>query len=88
MIAAVFSDIHSNLQAFDVCLDYAFSHKAEHFIFLGDYVSGCAYPDRTMDRIYEVQKEIPCTFIRGNREEYMLDYRDGKKEKWEYGSGT
>ncbi|MBQ1369231.1 MAG: hypothetical protein IIY45_14275, partial [Firmicutes bacterium] len=39
-------------------------------------------------RIYQVQKEFPCTFIRGNREEYMLDYRDGKKEKWEYGSGT
>ena len=88
MIIAVLADIHSNYQAFRACLDYAQKQQAEYYLLLGDYISGCAYPERTMDLLYELMDTHPCTLIRGNREEYMLSYRAGNEPEWTYTSGT
>jgi len=75
--AAVLSDIHSNVIALQACVDDALSHGAEEFVFLGDYVSDLADPQRTMDLLYELQSRYSCRFVRGNRDRYMLDCRDG-----------
>ena len=88
MIIAVLADIHSNYQAFQACLQYAEQKQADHYLLLGDYISGCPYPERTLDLLYELIRTHPCTLIRGNREEYMLSYRDGKEHPWTYSSGT
>ena len=87
MTIALLSDIHSNSAALKTCLDYARSRGADSYILLGDYVSECAYPERTMDMLYELRREFPCEFIRGNREEYMLANR-ARPEGWAYNSGT
>lgn len=79
---AVLSDIHSNYQAFKTCLDYAFNVRIEHFLFLGDYVSDCAFPQRTMELLYELQDRYHCWFIKGNREEYLLHHKEGKEDGW------
>lgn len=74
----VFSDIHSNYFAIKACYDHAISEGASHFIFLGDYVSDLSEPQKTMELIYTINLNHPCYFVRGNRERYMLDCKEGK----------
>ena len=70
MRLAVFSDVHSNHHALKACLKEAEKQKADGYIFLGDYISDCANPHETMKLIYRAKQEMPCWFVRGNREEY------------------
>lgn len=75
--AAVFSDIHSNYHAFLACYEDAVKKGAELFLFLGDYVSDLADPQKTMDLVYAIREKYPTVCLRGNRERYMLECRKG-----------
>lgn len=86
MDIAVLADIHSNNIALKTCIDYALQRGVEHFLLLGDYISDCPYPQETMRILYELQKKYHCWFIRGNREEYMIDYRANGEKGWFYSS--
>lgn len=74
--AAVFSDIHSNYHAFRACYEDAVAHGAELFIFLGDYISDLADPQRTLDLVYKIRSQYPTVCLRGNRERYMLECKN------------
>ena len=74
---AVLSDIHSNYHAFKACYEDALQKGCSHFIFLGDYVSDLAEPERTMDLVYEIRSRFPTVCLRGNREQYMLEQEQG-----------
>ena len=74
---AVFSDIHGNYHAFKACYEDAIKHGAEQFLFLGDYVSDLAAPRKTMDLVYELRERFPTVCLRGNRERYMLECKQG-----------
>lgn len=76
MRLAVFSDVHSNHHALKACLKEAEKQKADGYIFLGDYISDCANPHETMKLIYRAKQETPCWFVRGNREEYVLNHHN------------
>lgn len=82
MDIAVLSDIHSNYIAFERCLEYALSRGISRFIFLGDYVGEFAYPERTMELLFSCQEKCKCTFIRGNKEEYWIEYRRENGNNW------
>ncbi len=88
MLIAVLSDIHGNARALKACLGHARERGAQGYVFLGDYISDGAYPQRTMEQVYDCAARFDCRFIRGNREEYMLDYRAGKISGWQDGSST
>jgi putative phosphoesterase len=77
MRVAVLSDIHSNYHAFKACYADAVNCGADSFLFLGDYVSDLAEPEKTMELVYEIQARYPTVCLRGNREGYMLDCADG-----------
>lgn len=87
MILAVFSDIHSNHTALEACMREAEKRQASLWIFLGDYVSDCAYPRETMKLLYRAKKEHACVFIKGNREEYVLSHHKNGSD-WHYGATT
>lgn len=55
MDIAVISDIHGNNIALERCLEYSFAQGINTFIFLGDYIGELAYPERTMQRLYELK---------------------------------
>lgn len=74
---AVFSDIHSNLHGFQACYLDAKAHGADSFIFLGDYISDLADPQKTLDLVYEIKARYPTVCLRGNRERYMLEHEQG-----------
>lgn len=86
MEIAVLSDVHSNYIALDTCMDYIKKRKIDTLIFLGDYLADMAHPQKTMERIYRIKEEYNCIFIRGNKEDYWRDHRDGKSPYWKKGS--
>ena len=77
MRVAVLSDIHSNYYAFRACYEDAAKCGAESFIFLGDYVSDLAEPQKTLELVYEIQSKYPTVCLLGNRERYMLECEEG-----------
>ena len=78
MRIAAFGDIHSNHIALEACLAKLEQIGVDGIAFLGDYVSDCACPQKTLELMREASKRYRCWFIRGNREEYMIDHADGK----------
>lgn len=80
MKLAVLSDIHSNHHALKACLDQLERQHVEGLLFLGDYVSDCPYPEKTMDLIYDAADKYKTWFVRGNREELMIDKMLGNIE--------
>ena len=85
---AVLSDIHGNYAAFQKCLDYAENIGIDTFIFLGDYLGELAYPQKTMDILYSVKEKYKCFFIKGNKEDYWINYEKEPKGWNEYDSTT
>ena len=58
MRLAVFSDVHSNHFALEACFAAAERRGADLWIFLGDYISDCAEPHRTMELLYRARREL------------------------------
>lgn len=85
---AVLSDIHGNYIALQRCLDYAIHRGVDTFLFLGDYLGELAYPQKTMDIVYSLKDQYPCFFIKGNKEEYWINYEKEAKGWKEYDSTT
>lgn len=68
MKLAVFSDIHSNYYALRACLEWVGENETDGIVLLGDYVSDCAYPQKTMGLLYQAEKQYKTWFISGNRD--------------------
>lgn len=88
MKIAVMADIHSNHIALERCIAEAKHRGVEEFLFLGDYLGELAYPERTLGILQILKEEYPCTFIKGNKENYWIDHEAGKHYDWEWKGGT
>ena len=86
MKIAAFSDIHSNHFALEAALDRATQCHIDAAVFLGDYVSDCACPQKTLALLRQAASRWPAWFIRGNREEYLLAHQANPDDGWHYGS--
>jgi diadenosine tetraphosphatase ApaH/serine/threonine PP2A family protein phosphatase len=62
---AIFSDVHSNLEALEAVLRDAEEHKCTHFVCLGDVVGYNANPHECVARI----RELGCPVVKGNHDE-------------------
>lgn len=85
---AVLADIHSNYVALERCMEYARERGIGRFLFLGDYIGEFAYPERTMELLRRYEGAWDCAFIRGNKENYWLGYRDAGERGWAEKSST
>lgn len=88
MRLAVLADIHGNDTAFKECVDYALSKDITTFMVLGDYGGELPHFRETMDYLYDLRKRYTCYCIRGNREEYMLNYRKAGETGWKKGNSA
>ena len=88
MRTAVMADIHGNHIALEACAEEARKRGAEEFLFLGDYLGELAFPEKTMDLLDQIRKEFPCTFIRGNKENYWIDRQKGLNPDWIWEAGS
>lgn len=85
MKIAVMADIHSNIEAFRTCVTEAEKQQVSEFLFLGDYLGDLACPQETLALLKDISNKYPCTFIRGNKEEYWINNRKQSNVQWEYG---
>jgi diadenosine tetraphosphatase ApaH/serine/threonine PP2A family protein phosphatase len=74
-LLAIFSDIHSNREAFDTCLAAARAEGAERFVFLGDLVGYGADPAYVVDRVAQLRAE-GALVVRGNHDAAIGAARD------------
>lgn len=88
MQIAVLSDIHGNHVAFEACVEEVLKRNINIFIFLGDYVGELAYPQKTMELLYSLKEKYECHFLRGNKEDYWIDYRNAGETGWKYNDST
>lgn len=88
MNIAVFSDIHGNHAALQACIDYCVSKGITNYVLLGDYITDCPYPQKTLDLIRVLDKYFNCYIVRGNREDYLLNYRRSSDKNWKKGSAS
>lgn len=88
MKLGVLSDIHCGYRPLAACLDMLLERGAEGFLLLGDYVSDLPNPERTMEMLRALSAQYPCWAVRGNRENSMLERREGSCRNWRYDSGS
>ena len=88
MDIAVFADIHGNNVALQACVDYCMGKGITNYILLGDFIGDCPGVKKTMELIYVLRQYFTCYTVRGNREEYMLNYRKAGETGWMKGSGS
>lgn len=78
MKIAVLSDIHGNLNAFNAVLKDINDLGISQYIIAGDHISDCPQPNEVL----EIVKSLNAYVIRGNREEYVLNYHKGMHDEW------
>lgn len=88
MKIVVLSDIHGNYIALQKCVDYALSENIDTLVFLGDYVGELAYPQKTMEIIYSLKEKYNCFFVKGNKEDYWIDYQANGEKGWNESDST
>ncbi len=71
MKIALLSDIHSNLQALQACLDHAQAQGAQQFALLGDLIGYGADPGPVLDKVMALV-EAGAACVRGNHDEAAL----------------
>lgn len=79
MKIAVLADIHSNLSALNAVLNKCKELNISHYIIAGDHISDCPSPIEVIDLLLELN----ATYIKGNREQYILDYLSSCSNDWE-----
>jgi predicted phosphodiesterase len=62
---AIFSDIHSNLEALEAVLQHSEERAATHYVCLGDVVGYNANPHECVQRV----REMDCPIVKGNHDE-------------------
>lgn len=77
MKIAVLSDLHGNIIAFEEAIKDAKSQGVEIFIVLGDIITDLPITDEIIDKV----KELTPYVIKGNREQYLLQYEQTKEDK-------
>ncbi len=83
MRLAFLADVHGNHRALTACLDALPKYSPDAVCILGDFVTDCPYPERTLALLRACARAYPTRFIRGNREEYMIAHRrDPESERW------
>ena len=85
MRIAAIGDIHSNHIALERCIEWIDKNHIDAIAFLGDYVTDCPYPQKTISLLRDLQQRYTTWFVRGNREEYMINYRKDPTD-WRYSS--
>ena len=86
MKIAAIGDIHGNHYALEACLEQIEKLHIQTIAFLGDYITDCPCPEKTIALLRQAQERYQTYFVRGNREDYMLSHHDDPNDGWTYGS--
>lgn len=82
-------DIHGCARTLNRLLDCLAPAADDHLVFVGDYIDRGPDSNGVIERLLDLQKGIPCTFLRGNHEALMLAYLDqGEYDLWHVNGGV
>jgi putative phosphoesterase len=76
---AILSDIHANLLALDAVLADAETQHVDGLTIAGDLITDGPDTAEVLKRV----RSLNCPVIMGNREDYILRYRNGEKPAWD-----
>lgn len=71
----LFADLHSNLEAFDACMEQAKELGVTRMVFLGDIVGYNANPGALIDRIGELVADQKAIAVLGNHDQAVFEDR-------------
>jgi len=77
-------DTHGNYVAFEQAVAYAIENNATGFIFTGDYGTDFLQMHECLALIQKIQSLYPTWVIKGNREDYLINYEKSDKTGWKY----
>lgn len=85
----VIGDIHGGYLALNQVLERAKVSSLDTLIFLGDYVDGWSQAVEVIDLLLELKAKQPCIFMKGNHEEFLINWLKTKqiKASWELHGG-
>lgn len=79
---AILSDIHGNIFALKECFKYIDEMDIDSIIFCGDYITDVPKSHEVIEFIKLIMKKYKCYIIRGNRENYIIEYSKNKNLNW------
>ncbi|MFA5604058.1 MAG: metallophosphoesterase family protein [Bacilli bacterium] len=82
MKIAVLSDIHGNLEALKKCFEVIDNSNIKGVVFCGDYLSDIPQTKEVINYIKEKTLQYKTWIVRGNREDYIIDYHESDDKKW------
>jgi predicted phosphodiesterase len=74
----LFADLHSNLEAFDACMERAKELSVTRMVFLGDIVGYNADPGALIDRIGEMVANKKAIAVLGNHDQAVFEERSNQ----------
>ncbi|MGL4338715.1 MAG: metallophosphoesterase family protein [Turicibacter sp.] len=75
----IIADIHGNFQALQAIIEALREQDVNQYIIAGDLIADCAQPNEVVEFI----RELDAYVIKGNREEYIQAYIEGKHPEWD-----
>jgi predicted phosphodiesterase len=75
---ALFADLHSNLEAFEACLEHAYAEGATELVFLGDIVGYNADPVALIEKIAELVDKNKAIALLGNHDQATFTDHTGR----------
>jgi len=88
MKLALISDIHGNHVALKAVLDHVRASGVDGIVFMGDYVTDFPGSHRVLEMVRGAMAEWKCWVLKGNREDYLIEYRRSPIKNWKPGSDT
>ena len=82
MKIAILSDIHGNIFALKKCIEYINKRNIDTIIFCGDYISDIPRSHEVITYLKELNNKYKCYFVKGNREDYIIDYLNSNEKNW------
>lgn len=85
----VIGDIHGAYKALVQVIERAEVKETDQLIFLGDFVDGWSQSFDVIEYLLEVEKKIPCIFIKGNHDLWCQQWLEKsiRDETWVYNGG-
>lgn len=86
----VIGDIHGALKALEQVISRIGLQADDQLIFLGDYVDGWSQSAQVIDYLLQLEKQYPCTFMKGNHDAWCEAWLMGgfPDQTWQHNGGS
>ena len=84
MRLVVISDVHGNLPALERAFDFIDKIKVDGIIWCGDYITDILLSSEVLEFVRLKNKQYKHWIIKGNREDYIINYYNGVYDNFDF----